>query len=334
MEKQESGGKKRKKLPSMPKLRVWPRILLYIAMVVFATLALISAAYGPEKRFFQISIYVCAAATLFPGCWYLFFDIRYGVKDVIRTGIAANPYTSRVAADYGLRTVVFAVPGVVSNIVFAIFNGVVGLVSHSAWFGSLAAYYILLCVMRLGAVQQARQLTGMSRSRDRVQKEIIIYRKNSILFILMAAVLGGMVVLLVLSQGGKNYPGLTIYAAAAYTFYRIIHSSINVVRVRKQNSPLLTIIRKIGYIDACVSILTLQSAMFASFGGDQKMLIRVMNGMTGGVVCLIVFAVGIQGILAAGKMSRRLAGGEEAAWERKEEDLEKQTAANITGGKT
>ena len=75
------------------------------------------------------------------------------------------------------------------------------------------------------------------------------------------------------------------------------------VRANKQNSPLLMIIRKIGCIDACVSMLTLQTAMFASFGGGQDDFIKMMNGITGSVVCLIVLGMGIQGIFVSGKNS-------------------------------
>jgi len=37
----------------------------------------------------------------------------------------------------------------------------------------------------------------------------------------------------------------------------------------KQSSLIMTI-RKMGYIDACVLILALQTAMFASFGNPQE----------------------------------------------------------------
>jgi len=61
------------------------------------------------------------------------------------------------------------------------------------------------------------------------------------------------------------------------------------------------IIRKIGYMDACVSILTLQTAMFATFGNHQRELEKMMNGITGAAVCLIVLGMGIQGICSVKK---------------------------------
>ena len=111
-----------------------------------------------------------------------------------------------------------------------------------------------------------------------------------------AVVLAGAAVLLVNSEGGKSYPGYAIYAVAAYTFYKIIMSTIQVLKVGKRKSPLLTITRRIGYIDACVSILTLQTAMFASFASGQEDFMLMMNAATGAVVCMMVLGLGIQGL--------------------------------------
>ena len=93
---------------------------------------------------------------------------------------------------------------------------------------------------------------------------------------------------------------------AAYTFYKIILSIINLVKVRKLKSPLLMAIRDIGYIDACVSVLSLQTAMFASFGSEQESIIKLMNGATGSVVCLLVLGIGIYSVRSANKMKRKL----------------------------
>ncbi len=60
------------------------------------------------------------------------------------------------------------------------------------------------------------------------------------------------------------------------------------------------LIRNIGFADALVSILSLQTAMFASFGGDNE-FIRPMNAATGTVVCLMILIMGIRMIRMAAK---------------------------------
>ena len=127
-------------------------------------------------------------------------------------------------------------------------------------------------------------------------------------FCCMAVVLGGAVILLIHSEGGKEYPGIVIYAVASYTFCKIIFAVINVFRARKKRALSLMIIRDIGYVDACVSILSLQTAMVAQFGGGEEAFARMMNGITGTAVCLMILGLGIYYMLLAGKEQRENGG--------------------------
>lgn len=301
---------KNKKLSRyIPSLRFPYRILLYFATIVFGTLSVLNAASGCFPYLAGMTLYVLAAGTLTASCYYIMIHIRQDIRETIRPVIAANPFTNKVTTDYQLRTILFAVPGMVSNIIFAAFNGGIGIITRSAWFGTLAAYYILLSIMRAGIVRQERKLAFIQDKQEHMRRELSVYRRNSILFIFMAVVLAGAVVLLLNSQGGKNYPGVTIYAAAAYTFYKIIMSTIQVIKVGKRKSPLLSITRRIGYMDACVSILTLQTAMLASFADGEEKLIKLMNGMTGTVVGVMVLGLGIQGLCSSKKENNLRKGG-------------------------
>lgn len=301
--KNQKETKKKKLSGYIPSLRLRYRIFLYLVTIVFITLALLNVVFECFPYLAGIAFYVLAAVTLTISCYYITIHIRQDIREIIKPAIAANQYTNKVTTDYRCRTILFAVPGMVSNIIFAVFNGIIGITSHSAWFGTLAAYYILLSIMRTGVVRQERKIAAIKEKQEHMSQELSVYRRNSILFILLAVVLAGAVILLLNAQGGKDYPGLTIYAVATYTFYKIITSSIQVIKVGKRKSPLLSITKRIGYIDACVSILTLQTAMFASFADGEEGLIKLMNGITGTVVCLMVLGLGIQGICFSKKKS-------------------------------
>ncbi|MGN0346387.1 MAG: hypothetical protein ACI4DU_03795 [Lachnospiraceae bacterium] len=280
----------------IPSLHLRYRIILYFVTLICIALALLNVALACFPYLVGILFYVLAAVTLTASCYYITIHIRQNIREIIKPAIAANPYTNKVTTDYRWRTILFAVPGMVSNIIFAAFNGVIGITSHSAWFGTLSAYYILLSIMRAGIVRQERAIAGIKEKQEHMRRELSVYRRNSVLFMFMAVVLAGAVILFLNAQGGNDYPGLTIYAVATYTFYKIIMSTIQVIKVGKRKSPLLSITRRIGYIDACVSILTLQTAMFASFAEGEEALVKLMNGITGTVVCLMVLGIGIQGL--------------------------------------
>lgn len=278
----------------------------FYAVTAFSAAASIYSLLVPDfPELLSILCYVIAAVTLFISIWYFVLDMRFVICQILKPELEKNPYAVRVASDYRLRTVLFAVPGLVGNVLFACFNAAMGIYNQSAWLGSMAAYYILLSVMRCGAVRQEKRLKEITDTSIRRKQEVKIYKRNSVLFIFQAIVLSGMVVLIEDASGGKSYPGTMIYAIAAYTFYRIILSVMNLFRVNKENSPLLTIIRRIGYVDACVSILMLQTAMFASFAEGEEQLVNLMNGITGSVVCLMVLGFGIYGVMT----SRKLTGG-------------------------
>lgn len=64
-------------------------------------------------------------------------------------------------------------------------------------------------------------------------------------------------------------------------------------------------IRTIGYADVAVSVLTLQRSMLASFGEMEEIKAHTMNALTGAVVCLFVFLLGI-GLMYREKKERIL----------------------------
>lgn len=302
----------------IPALRLRYRLLLYLLTVIFGVLSLVQVIAEIFCFAVSIVIYVAAAVTLFVSCYYLMLDIRYGATKKVKRGIEAHAFTRRMAGDYRYRTVMFAVPGLMLNMVFALFNGVIGIYSRSAWYGTLSAYYILLSVMRFLAVRYDRRMQKEAKEGldgKRLADEIFVYHRCGILFLVMTVALAGMVILMVNEEGGKSYPGFVIYAVAAYTFYKIVLSVINLIKVRKFQSPLLMAIRDIGHIDACVSILSLQTAMFASFGEGQEFLIKLMNGATGSVVCILVLCIGIYSVHSANKMKRKYADNTGGIWD-------------------
>lgn len=311
MNKNNTSEDKQRKL-KMPRISKLPRIplkyrlVLYSITILFSVLSLAGAIFECYPEIANIILYVLTACSLTTSCYYLTMDIQYLTKNVIKPAIAGNSLTNIMAKDYRFRTVLLAVPGVSSNVIYAVFNGVTGIISHSAWFISLSAYYILLSVMRIAAVRQERQISRMDSPKECMKREITIYQQNSTLFIVMSIVLGGMVILLEHSLGGKTYPEITIYAVAAYTFYKITLSIVHVIKAGRLQSPLLMIIRKIGCIDALVSILILQTALLAAFSVNQDRLIKVMNGLTGTAICLFGLGIGIQGMCSAKKMVRNL----------------------------
>ena len=292
----------RKKLP--PKLSLGKRVVLYLVTVAASALCLLNVLNEFLPELVEYLIYTVTGCVLALSCCYIVFDIKYLMKHRIKPLIRGNHVTYRFTNDYRFRTIITTISSFVFNLFYALLNGFYGIWYRSAWFGSLAAYYMVLSLMRFLAVNYERKLSGEKMKEKERKKEQTIYRRCGMLLALITLVLGGAIISMIGDDVEKSYPGMLIYAIAAYTFYRITISTINVIKVKKFNSPLLTAIRYIGYSDALVSLLSLQMAMFTSFYFGEKQVIRIFNAITGTTVCVIIFMLSIM-MMRSDKTNRK-----------------------------
>ena len=192
------------------------------------------------------------------------------------------------------------------NLFYALSNGIYALHQHSPWLGTLSAYYIFLSVMRWGIAWYGWKLRNKEAEEGQEIRELTIYKHTGALLLMMTVVLGGAGILLVHNEGGKSYSGTLVLAVAAYTFYKVILSAIHMVKARKTQSLLLVAVRNIGYADALVSVLYLQTAMFAAYGAGENTFQQRMNAITGAIVCITLFLLGGFMIHSSRKRKKKL----------------------------
>ena len=122
-----------------------------------------------------------------------------------------------------------------------------------------------------------------------------------ILLLVLNFALTGVILLTIAQDTARRYSEIVVISIATYTFYKIIMAVVNMVKVRKMQSPVLITIRNIGVADALVSMLTLQATMLASFQGKGGLDANRMNAVTGMVVCVLILALGVSMIRYAFK---------------------------------
>ena len=280
--------------------------IFFLLTLLFVALSLLDVFLEMFPMPVSIAVYVCAAVCFFPSC------TLWGRAVYLMFRMVLIPFTHRdqriqaLVGDYRLLTVVFSLPGLGMGLIFAVFNAVIGITSQSPWHGSLAAYYILLCAMRLVSVLYAKSVYMDKQHEGQEVRELKVYRTCGILLAVMSIALVGAVILLVTGTGGKTYPGLLIYAAAAYTFYKLAMSAISMARARRERSPLAMTFRYVGHSEALVSLLSLQTALFAQFGQGAGALVPIMNAATGAAVCLAALTIGLYMVWDAGRKLRAL----------------------------
>ncbi len=204
-----------------------------------------------------------------------------------------NKYLSRYLDEIEVRGRIALYLGLLFNTAYGLIKIVSGLIYRSEWFITLGFYYLIMGGIKLWLSRDTLKLKDGKRSREWLSHALKSYRRCGVLMFLLniavTSVAGFMI------RGGKYavYPGFLIYANAAFAFYCIITSIINIVKFRRANNPVLSASKAVNLAGALVSIFALQTAMIPQFSEGDTEFRSTMNTITGGVVCASVFAIAL-----------------------------------------
>lgn len=208
--------------------------------------------------------------------------------------LTGTVFGEKYIGDLAFRGSVSICQGMMVNFLYVVFRIFVGIRYASVWFLTIAIYYLLLGIMRLSLI--------LSYRNRGVKSELHCYRRMAWLLFLLNMPMGGMIVLMVLTDSGYSYPGYVIYLSALYTFYTIILAIVNLVKFRKLGSPILSAAKILNFVAALMSLLGLQTAMISQFSTEGEDLRRMMNALTGGGVWFSVILIAVYMLLHSRKM--------------------------------
>lgn len=283
---------------------ILPPIWLMVILAVISTVALVAVFLkGCEETLIAYAVYVVAFYTLSVicvACVLVFPGYYRGIRQKIYDNKFGNKYLTDAA--YRMHFSLYLSLGI--NLLYVATNLFSGIWFRSLWSITLAAYYIILAVMRFLLLRFANRV-GIGK--DRI-KELKRSRLCGIILMFVNFALSGVVVLVILQNKGFEYNGILIYVMAMYTFYVTTHSIIDIFKYRKYNSPVMSTAKSISLAAALVSMLSLETAMLSQFGAENTThyFDQIMVGATGAGVCVIVLTMSIITIVRTNKELKRL----------------------------
>lgn len=215
-------------------------------------------------------------------------------KEAMMHRLTGTVFGGKYIGDLAFRGSVSIYQGMMVNFFYVVFRILVGIRYASVWFLTIAIYYLLLGIMRLSL--------ALSYRNRNMKSELRCYRRTAWLLFLLNIPMGGMIVLMVLTDSGYSYPGYVIYLSALYTFYTIILAIVNLVTFRKLGSPILSAAKVLSFVAALMSLLGLQTAMISQFSTEGEAFRRRMNAITGGGVWFSVILIAVYMLLRSRKM--------------------------------
>ena len=213
-------------------------------------------------------------------------------KAAVSKRLHSHPMTDRLLRDYGYRTVMFSLVSLVVGAVYAAVLAVLGAVFSSAWYGFFAGYYLVLIAMRVSVVFGAHRI-NVRRSGERTEGAALkLCFCCGAMFPVLSVAFCSLAGILVFSRRAAAFGLYGAIMMAVYAFWKLIASVVNAVRAKKSRDPVLQSLRGIGFADAAVSLFSLEIAMTATFGGEERGMFA-LHVATGGAVFLLTLGVGI-----------------------------------------
>lgn len=277
------------------KALLFPHIALLLLLLPLSTAAVIYALTNPEANaIFVYGSYALSAYTLTVFCARIPRIIRFA-----KTFRTKNRYAQRWFGDTRLRMNASLLFATLWNAGYGILQLGLGVYHRSAWFYSLAGYYICLALMRFFLVRHSVKNHPGEKMREELRK----YRTCGWIFLLMNLALSVMMFYMVAKDHAVRHHEITTISMAAYTFLTFTVAIINVIRYRKYESPIFSAAKAISLAAASVSMLTLESTMLVTFSGDglPTLTRRLFMGISGAAVFLFIIAMAIYMIVQSTK---------------------------------
>lgn len=277
----------------------------YLATFFLCAGSIVTLFLPLESGFYNAVCYaVYALAAIFLS-YTVYTLIIYGknIKGAFAYTLRRIPLLSAMLDNFDFRKLIMLLFSMTLTILYGVYNGVLGIIYASIWYGSLAAYYIFLALMRSSVLfSHTRIKKGVSPQTFAIKT----YRRCGYALIATILALSAAIAQMIIVNASIRHEGILIYVSAAFTFYNITMSIIDLVRIsrRKADFTMQTVVN-IKLAESLVSILNLQTAMFYSFGDPTSPLVDIANGLTGCAVCLLIFALGVFMIVRGTKGLRK-----------------------------
>lgn len=211
-------------------------------------------------------------------------------------------YAERWKKDFNFKTLINAAGSFFITTAFALYNGFLGIYYRSVWNGCICVYYILLAVTRgMIPITEKKNLSRAEKA-DAYRKRT--FKVTSVVILLMNLALVVPISLMVLDSRPVNMGLIPAIAMAAYTTYKVVIASVNIKRMKRSSNILVRELRTINFIDALVSVLTLQNTLIIVNRTEETGDMFVLTAVSSAAIYLVILALSVWRIVKELKLSK------------------------------
>ncbi|MCR5153268.1 MAG: hypothetical protein K6B75_00320 [Lachnospiraceae bacterium] len=191
--------------------------------------------------------------------------------------------------NFTFRTFIAALSSFVAGIGFILFNGALGIIYNSKWYGTICVYYILLTFLR-GTIAffQRKDVYRNEEESEMLMRKVSKYTHIVMLVLNLSLIVP--IAIMVKGERGYEFGLIPAIAMAAYTTFRLTTSIINLRKSKKGYNCLVRELRAINLVDTLVAVLSMQNAMLIANGENMSAGVNFLSAYSSaGIFALIVF---------------------------------------------
>lgn len=259
---------------------LWLSITCYATLFIFVVLTFVGIGCNFHIGL-MTAIYSIMGISFFYCC---FLFIRYDYKKIkhlfrqLKIWLSSkNKFLNKLFNDIYFRTILFTSFSLFMGLCFVAYNVFVGLKYHSVWNKSIAVYYALLVVIKIGFLRGEYNMAKTHIDEEmKAKKRAKMFEHEGALMIAINFALIAPITLLATLQKDVDFPIWIAIADACYTFYKVSACIYSFFKTRKNNNLSIKGIKNLNLLSACVSLLTLENTMVITFSNDVNNLKLLM----------------------------------------------------------
>ena len=212
----------------------------------------------------------------------------------------AGKFIKRVRSDYVFRTFAISAFSFFVTAAFTAYNLFLGLAYKAAWNVSVAAYYAVLAGLRAYIVLSERQFVKkrLTAGQKEEERKNLFFVQSIMLFLLDFALIAP-IILMALRKKEINYSVIPAIATAAYTVFKTVIAIRNFIKAGKYSNLSVKILKNISFIDAFVSVLSLQYILIVTFDDGTNSNMPVLGAVTSVAIWSFLVIVSVLSVVRA-----------------------------------
>lgn len=200
--------------------------------------------------------------------------------------------------DFKFRTILSSILSFGITVLFAGFNGFIGVKYGAVWNKCICLYYCLLAMLR-GLITSGALRYDESDIANRNRIQMIA----SVLLVFLNFSLLIPIILMVLNRKNVNMTMLPAISMAVYTIYKVVMASINLRKARHTGDHLVELLRNINFIDAVISILTIQNTLLVVKSPADRKDMTILAAISSAVGISVIILITVRNIVKGRKKS-------------------------------